>query len=532
MDEYKKLSEYPSLTVPELDATLHIVTLNGSTLSNSKLPINSVFYDGLDSTSAFMALTAKQGKILEDSKASLVGNNVFTGNQNISGTIYASGTIQTNNDFAIRKDKYISVIDENGVSSFAFLTDNFKYFDGIASNVQSQINAKAPIASPTFSGNISLSTIAGNFICNSVNTPYAKLQYLNNVTSDINASLTDKVSSSQLTSALSLKANVSGQLFTGLVSGPSASFDTIAANSSITVPTATLPSQAVNLSQLNGRALLNGGNSFTGNQYFGGAITALNASWFQNDVRVDGSFLLNKDQDVEFSDATSMKMSKLFMLKDVTSDIQAQLNGKLSTVGDNVITGSLNVYGALLAASMATPSINISDNLSIQGSADIEMQSTSDIVVQDPNAFNGEFTVPSRNLRELSDWTGSLTLIVTQSGTSDGGVNVIRDTVRTNSDTLYLIRNGVGTYTLQVQGLAPGDYPQFIPTGKFPRLMNQGNIIMDSGSAGIIRITDYDPGYIEFQTNLVVASTTTGEISVGAPADGILADTLLDIKFY
>ena len=532
MDEYKKLSEYPSLTVPELDGTLHLVTLNGATLSNSKLPIDVAFYDNLDSTSPFRALTAKQGKVLNDSKANLVGNNVFTGNQNISGTIYASGTIQTNNDFAIRKDKYISVIDENGAGSFTFLTDNFKYFNGITSNIQSQIDAKASIASPSFSGNISLSTIAGNFVCNSISTPYSKLQYLNNVTSDINTSLSDKVSSSQLDSALSSKANVSGQLFTGLVAGPAASFDIISANSSISVPNATLSNQAVNLGQLNGRALLDGGNSFTGNQYFGGAITALNASWFQNDVRVDGSFLLNKDQDIEFSDATSMSISKLFTLKDVTSDVQAQLNGKLSTIGDNVTTGSLTVYGSLSAAAMATPSINISDNLFVQNSADIEMQASSSIVVQDPNAFNGEFTVPSRNLRELSDWTGSLTLIVTQSGTSDGGVNVIRDTVRTNSDTLYFTRTGVGTYTLQIQGLAPGDYPQFIPTGKFPRLMNQGNIIMDSGSAGTIRIVDYAPGYIEFQTNLVVASTTTGEISVDIPADGILNDTLLDIKFY
>lgn len=532
MDEYKKLSEYPSLTVPELDGTLHLVTLNGATLSNSILPIDVAFYDKLDSTSQFMALTAKQGKILNDSKANLVGGNVFTGNQNISGTIYAGDTIRTNNDFAIRKDKYISVLDGNGVVSFAFLTDNFKYFNGITSNIQSQIDAKASIASPSFSGNMSFSTVAGNFVCNSINTPYAKLQYLNSVTSDINTSLSDKVSSSQLANALLSKANVSGQLFTGLVAGPAASFDIISANSSISVPNATRSDQAVNLGQLNGRALLNGGNSFTGNQHFGGAITAVNTSWFQNGVRVDGSFLLNKDQNIEFSDATSMSMSKLFMLKDVTSDIQAQLNGKLSANSDSITTSHLTVYSSLSVPVISTSVIDTTGVLSIQNSAEIDMQASSSIVVQDPNVLSGYFTVPSRNLRELSDWTGSLTLAVSQSGTSNGEVVVIRDTVRTNSYTLYFVRTGVGTYRLQIQDPPPGGLLQFIPADKFPRLMNQGNIIMDSGSAGTIRITGYAADYITFQTNLVVASTTTGEIAVDNPADGILNNTLLDIKFY
>lgn len=532
MDEYKKLSEYPSLTVPELDGTLHLVTLNGETLSNSILPIDVAFYDKLDSTSQFRALTAKQGKILNDSKANLVGGNVFTGNQNISGTIYAGDTIRTNNDFAIRKDKYISVLDGNGVVSFAFLTDNFKYFNGITSNIQSQIDAKAPIASPSFSGNMSLSTIAGNFVCNSINTPYEKLQYLNNVTSDINTSLSDKVSSSQMANALSSKANVSGQLFTGLVAGPAASFDIISANSSISVPNATRSDQAVNLGQLNGRALLNGGNSFTGDQYFGNAINVNGFGLFLSGVQINGGLTLNKTQDIQFNDATSMSISKLFTLKDVTSDIQTQLNGKLSANSDSITTSYLTVYNRLSVPVISTSVINTTGVLSIQNSAEIDMQAPSSIVVEDPNMLSGFFTVPSRNLRELSDWTGSLTLIVTQSGTSNGIVNVIRDTVRTDPDTLYFDRTGFGTYMLRRQGFGPEDYPQFIPTGKVPRLVNQGNIIMDSGSAGTIRITGYAADYITFQTNLVSASTTTGEISVGDLSDGLLSDTLLDIKFY
>lgn len=402
-----------------------------------------------------------------------------------------------------------------------------------AINVDGSLNAKADAK---IVGDIYINQDK-NFVWGAGNLmPISKILFLSGVTSDIQGQI------NSISNTLSAKANLSGATFTGAVTMPTANVATLSVSGAATVPSGSASGHAVNKGQLDLKANIAGGNTFSGHQTFSNTVDIDGSLDVAQNIVCQGNLLASTMELSEWLampdgsnilyNSNPIPGEKLLNIKNTTSDVQVQLDGKLSKAGDEAIAGSLSISGSLLANTITTPSINISDTLSIQNSADIEMQPSSNIVVQDANAFNGYFTVPSRNLRELSDWTGSLTIIVTQSMTSNGVLNIIRDTVRTNSDALHFFRSGIGTYRLEMQGYAPGDYPQFIPTGKVPILMNQGSIIMDSGSAGTIRISDYAPGYIEFETNLVVASTTTGEIAVSSLADGILNNTLLDIKFY
>lgn len=200
MDEYKKLSEYPSLTVPELDGTLHLVTLNGATLSNSKLPINNVFYDGLDSGSIFMGLTARQGKLLNESKANLIGANVFSGNQSIEGSLFVTDRIQTAGDIYIRQSKYLAVLTDENTPYGVVQAKYLPFLNGVTSSIQAQLDSKLSAVSPSFTGDMTLGPVGGGFIHNGVKTDYSKLRFLNNITSDLNSLLSSKASISYVNS--------------------------------------------------------------------------------------------------------------------------------------------------------------------------------------------------------------------------------------------------------------------------------------------------------------------------------------------
>ena len=421
------------------------------------------------------------------SKANLSGGNNISGEQNFLDAINVDGSLNAKADAKIVGDIYINP-DKNFVWGVGHLMSISKILSlsGVTSDVQGQINS--------------------------------------------------------ISNTLSAKANLSGATFTGAVTMPTASVTTLSVSGTATVPSGSASGHAVNKGQLDLKANIAGGNTFSGHQTFSNTVDIDGSLDVTQNIICQGNLLAST---MEFSEWLAMPDGsnilynsnpipgeKLLNIKNTTSDVQAQLNGKLSKAGGETIAGSLSILGSLSANAIETPSMYISDSLSIQNSVDIEMQADSNIVVHDPNAFSSQFTVPSRNLRELSDWIGSLTLIVTQSGTSNGMLNVVRDTVRTDSDTLYFTRDGVGSYTLHIQGYGPGSFPQFLPAGKVPRLMNQGNIIMDSGSAGRIWISDYSTGHIEFQTSSVIVNTATGEITDGGPTDDILLETLLDIKFY
>jgi hypothetical protein len=99
-----------------------------------------------------------------------------------------------------------------------------QYLDGVTSAIQTQLDAKAPLASPTFTGNVTLpaNTVSTSMIQDSAITS-AKIADGTIVNADINASAaiaTSKISG--LDSALSAKAPIDAPTFTNLVTVASA----------------------------------------------------------------------------------------------------------------------------------------------------------------------------------------------------------------------------------------------------------------------------------------------------------------------
>lgn len=93
-------------------------------------------------------------------------------------------------------------IDAVNIADGSVSNTEFESLDGVTSDVQTQLNAKAPIASPTFTGTVSGVT--------------ASMVGLGNVT---NTSDTNKPVSTAQQTALNLKANLASPTFTGTVSG-------------------------------------------------------------------------------------------------------------------------------------------------------------------------------------------------------------------------------------------------------------------------------------------------------------------------
>ena len=76
--ENKKLSSYDDLASANIDTTTKLVVLTGATKVNSNLPVVNFIEDTLTSTSVVKPLSAKQGKVLQDTKAP-IANPTFTG---------------------------------------------------------------------------------------------------------------------------------------------------------------------------------------------------------------------------------------------------------------------------------------------------------------------------------------------------------------------------------------------------------------------------------------------------------------------
>lgn len=76
--ENKKLSAYDDLASANIDTTTKLVVLTGATKVNNNLPVTNFIEDSLTSTSVVKPLSAKQGKVLQDTKAPIT-NPTFTG---------------------------------------------------------------------------------------------------------------------------------------------------------------------------------------------------------------------------------------------------------------------------------------------------------------------------------------------------------------------------------------------------------------------------------------------------------------------
>lgn len=176
--------------------TAALVVTSDSRLSDERTPTDgSVTEAKLASnavTSGKIANDAIDGsKIADDAVASEHIADQAISNAQISNTaaIAQSKISNLTSDLASKQDKISGVSDTE-----------IGYLDGVTSNVQAQINAKAPSASPTFTGTVVLpsDTSVGN-------VSSTELGYLDGVTSNVQAQL-------------NAKAALSGASFTGSIS--------------------------------------------------------------------------------------------------------------------------------------------------------------------------------------------------------------------------------------------------------------------------------------------------------------------------
>lgn len=63
-------------------------------------------------------------------------------------------------EFAILDGATVTTAELNVLDGITATTAELNYVDGVTSNVQTQLNAKAPIASPTFTGTVTIPTAA------------------------------------------------------------------------------------------------------------------------------------------------------------------------------------------------------------------------------------------------------------------------------------------------------------------------------------------------------------------------------------
>lgn len=113
------------------------------------------------------------------------------------------------------------------------------------------------------------------------------------------------------------------------------------------------------------KANLAGGNTISGSQDFTGAVNVGLSLYAKADMRVDGDIILNKAEQIKFTDNSEFSMSKLYHLNDVTSDIQSQFTGLSQT-----IALKSNIANPTFTGTVTIPTANVTA-LTVSSSASI-----------------------------------------------------------------------------------------------------------------------------------------------------------------
>lgn len=180
--------------------------LDGATVTTTELNTLSDVSSSLQSQ-----IDAIDTDLLNDTTPQLGGNldlNTHTvngtGNINISGTITSTDVYTTN--FYLGGTVVTSTAAE------------LNYVDGVTSNVQTQLNAKASTANPTFTGTLTYATL--NDGTTDLTSTVAELNYVDGVTSNVQTQLNAKLeditgeSISSLSDVYSSMSPTDGQVLT------------------------------------------------------------------------------------------------------------------------------------------------------------------------------------------------------------------------------------------------------------------------------------------------------------------------------
>jgi hypothetical protein len=227
--------------------TAQLNTLTGITASTAELNL----LDGVTATTAEIntltgiTATTTELNILHGMTSSTAELNILTGVTATSAQINVlTGITASTAELNILTGATVSTAELNTLDGVTVLASEINQLSGVTSAIQSQIDSKAPIANPTFTGIVSGITKA--------------MVGLGDVDNTSDAS---KPISTATQSALDLKADLAGPTFTGTVTLPSTtSIGTVSATEVGYLDGVTSAIQT----QLDGKADLSG-DTFTGN---------------------------------------------------------------------------------------------------------------------------------------------------------------------------------------------------------------------------------------------------------------------------
>jgi hypothetical protein len=247
--------------------------------------------------------TATAGSVNGEANLTFDGTTLaLTGNQTASGTITASGVV-TGAGFTIGSaainETELEILDGATLS-----TTELNYVDGVTSAIQTQLNTKAPLASPALTGTATAVnlTVSGNLTINGSTT----------TVSNTNTTITDNII--ELNSGASSNANDSGILIERGSTGDNAFMGFDESSDTFVLGTTTATADAT------------GNLTVTPSKITVGGV-------------VIGSADINETE-LEILDGATLSTTELNYVDGVTSSIQTQLDAKLPLAG-GTMTGDL-----------------------------------------------------------------------------------------------------------------------------------------------------------------------------------------------
>jgi hypothetical protein len=169
----------------------------------------TTFYDNVDNTKqlAFQVSGVSTGTTrtvtIPDANGTLVLNdNTAT----LSGKTYASPTFSGTITTPLTASRACVIGASNELAASATTATELGYVNGVTSAIQTQLDAKAPSASPTFSGTVTTPVTASRAVVTGASSELAasattatQIGYLSTTTSDVQTQLDAKVAKSTLT---------------------------------------------------------------------------------------------------------------------------------------------------------------------------------------------------------------------------------------------------------------------------------------------------------------------------------------------
>ena len=395
------------------------IRLDGSLLLNAGgITITNANLQKLQYISTISSDIQTQITTLTTNSVSLASNNIFTGITNtFNNNVKLYGSLLISDTLIIPQQTLFKL----------------EYLQNVSSDIQNQINAINGVtlagsniftALNQFTNNIRLdgSLIVNNNGTTLTNSTLNKIQYLTNVSSDVNTSLTNLNTSVSTLNTKTTKMSymsVGGinttTILDGLISQTFSFTGTINNISTTTFgylsgATSNLQTQINNISGVSLSAL----NTFSG---------ATNT--FTNNIRLDGSLLLNAGA----LTLTNANLQKLQYCSTISSNIQTQTTTNATNITTN--TNSINSINTKLTDLTYTPgttTTTIANNLLFTGTLNNIIPTVFSYLSNLTGNIQDQFNTLTTKLTAISYSTSTTTTTITNSINFTGSLNTISAT--------------------------------------------------------------------------------------------------------